>query len=171
MLLTVNDWERVTMRPVPEREGLAVVGVDLGAGRAWHSAVADLAERRVEAVGICRGASRYCHSRETGCSRKSGTYQKLIDQGRLIVAHGLRVQPPSMLADAIRGLWGKVAGVVADRFRANELADSLNGSIPLRRGCRNGRKAARIFGRFGSWQRMDLWPVPLNHVRLIEASL
>ena len=127
MLLTVNDWERVRARPVPERDGLPVVGVDLGAGRAWHSAVAIWPNGRVEAVAVCPGIPD-CSAQEKRDVVERGTYQRLIDQGRLIVADGLRVQPPGLLAEAIKGLWGKVAGVVADRFRANELADSLNGT-------------------------------------------
>ena len=37
VLLTVGDWERVTAREVPEREGRPFVGVDLGGGRAWSA--------------------------------------------------------------------------------------------------------------------------------------
>ena len=104
MLLTVNDWERVRARPVPERGGgLPVVGVDLGAGRAWHSAVAIWPNGRVEAVAVCAGLPDI-PSQEKRDVVERGTYQKLIDQGRLLVAHGLRVQPPSMLADMISSL-------------------------------------------------------------------
>ena len=129
MLLLVSDWQRVTMRPVPPRAGLPVVGADCGAGRAFHSACAIWPNGRVEAVAICAGIPDVATLEKRDVVERN-TYQKLIDEGRLIRAEGLRVPPPSMLADAIRGLWGKVAGVVADRFRANELADSL-GSIPL----------------------------------------
>ena len=42
VLLTVGDWERVTAREVPEREGRPFVGVDLGGGRAWSAAALHL---------------------------------------------------------------------------------------------------------------------------------
>ena len=42
VLLTVQDWERVTARSVPEREGRPIVGVDLGGGRAWSAAALHL---------------------------------------------------------------------------------------------------------------------------------
>ena len=42
VLLTVGDWERVTAREVPEREGRPIVGVDLGGGRAWSAAALHL---------------------------------------------------------------------------------------------------------------------------------
>ena len=40
ILLTVADWEAIEDRPVPGRVGKAIVGVDLGGGRALSSAVA-----------------------------------------------------------------------------------------------------------------------------------
>ena len=40
MLLEVADWQRVTARDVPPREGQPIVGIDLGSGRAWSAAVA-----------------------------------------------------------------------------------------------------------------------------------
>ena len=49
VLLTVGDWECVTAREVPEREGRPIVGVDLGGGRAWSAAVALYSNGRVEA--------------------------------------------------------------------------------------------------------------------------
>ena len=51
VLLTVGDWERVTARDVPERQGQPIVGVDLGGGRAWSAAVAVWANGRCEASG------------------------------------------------------------------------------------------------------------------------
>ena len=49
---------------------------------------------------------------------------RLCRRGLLHVADGLRVQPPSMLADLITETWGPPAGVVADRFRISDLADA-----------------------------------------------
>ena len=57
VLLTVEDWERVTARPVPPREGAPVVGIDLAAGRAWSCASAVYENGRVEAMALCPGHS------------------------------------------------------------------------------------------------------------------
>ena len=46
VLLTVGDWEKVTAREVPERQGRPIVGVDLGGGRAWSAAVALVESQR-----------------------------------------------------------------------------------------------------------------------------
>ena len=55
VLLTVDDWERVTERNVPPRDGRPIVAVDLGAGRAWSAAVAIWKNGRVEARALCPG--------------------------------------------------------------------------------------------------------------------
>ena len=55
MLLTVDDWQRVTARPVPERDGAPIVGIDLGGGRAWSAAVALFRSGRVEALALAPG--------------------------------------------------------------------------------------------------------------------
>ena len=55
MLLTGPELERVLARPVPEREGAPVVGVDLGGGRAWSAAVAQWENGRVECVAVAPG--------------------------------------------------------------------------------------------------------------------
>ena len=55
VLLTVQDWERVKAREVPERDGRPIVGVDLGGGRAWSAAVAIWASGRVEARAVAPG--------------------------------------------------------------------------------------------------------------------
>ena len=55
VLLTVSDWEAIESRPVPERVGKAIVGVDLGGGRAWSSAVALWENGRCEALALAPG--------------------------------------------------------------------------------------------------------------------
>ena len=58
------------------------------------------------------------------CGRRLVHIQKLVSAGLLHIADGLRVQPPSMLADLITETWGPPAGVVSDRFRVSDLADA-----------------------------------------------
>ena len=56
MLLTVDDWDRVKARPVPERAGKPIVGIDLGAGRAWSAAARGRAAARSDRP-VCYRAS------------------------------------------------------------------------------------------------------------------
>ena len=126
VLLTVDDWERVLARPVPERDGRPFVAVDLGAGRAWSAACAMWSNGRVEAVAVAPGIPSIS-AQEKRDRVASGRYQHLVDIGQLRVAHGLRVQPPKQLTDMILDLWGKPRVIVGDRFREGELRDAVKG--------------------------------------------
>ena len=129
MLLTVDDWERVTARPVPERAGRPIVGVDLGAGRAWSAAVAVWRSGRVEAIAVAPGIPDL-EAQEKRDRVPWGTYRKLARSGALRVAEGLRVQPPAALVHAVREAWGAPEVVFCDRFRLAELQDAAVG-VPL----------------------------------------
>ena len=124
VLLTVSDWERVTAREVPEREGRPFVGVDLGGGRAWSAAVALYPNGRVEARAVAPGIPDLAEQ-ERRDRQPAGTYQKLFDVGQLEIAEGLRVQPPAALWEMIRTAWGKPQLVVLDRFRLAEFEDAV----------------------------------------------
>ena len=127
MLLTVDDWERVTARPVPEREGRPIVAIDLGAGRAWSAAIGAWRNGRIEALAVAPGIPDL-ESQEKRDRVPAGTYRKLHEIGALRVAHGLRVQPPGALVDAIRAAWGRPEVIICDRFRYAELQDCVNGT-------------------------------------------
>ena len=129
MLLTVDDWERVCARPVAEREGRPIVGVDLGGGRAWSAAVAVWRTGRVEAIAVAPGIPSLAEQ-ERRDRVPTGTYRMLAESGALRVAEGLRVQPPADLMGAAREAWGVPEVVVCDRFRLGELQDCVKG-IPL----------------------------------------
>ena len=127
MLLTVDDWERMTARTVPDRKGRPVVGVDLGAGRAWSAATALWRSGRVEAIACAPGIPSL-EAQEKRDRVPAGTYRKLARDGSLMVAEGLRVQPPAQLVQAMRSAWGRPAVIVCDRFRVNELQDAAPGA-------------------------------------------
>ena len=127
MLLTVSDWANVTARPVPDRAGLPIVGLDLGGGRAWHSAIALWPSGRCEALAVAPGIPSIADQERRDIVPK-GTYQTLVAGGKLRIATGLRVQPAKQLMDAVRDEWGTVAGIVCDRFRIHELQDCVNGT-------------------------------------------
>ena len=127
MLLTVDDWARVTSRPVPERAGRPIVGIDLGAGRAWSAAVAIWRSGRVEALACAPGIPSI-EAQERRDRVPAGTYRKLADGGALRVAEGLRVQPVAALYGAVRATWGRAEAIFCDRFRLAELQDVVNGT-------------------------------------------
>ena len=137
VLLTVTDWERVTAREVPEREGRPIVGVDLGGGRAWSAAVAVWGNGRVEALAVAPGIPDL-DEQERRDRVPAGTYAKLYDMGQLEVAEGLRVQPPSAMWDLIRSAWGKPQVIVLDRFRLAEFEDAV-------------KRGARLEPRLSRW--------------------
>ena len=128
VLLTVEDWTTIESRPVPERVGKPIVGVDLGGGRAWSSAVALWTNRRVEARAIAPGIPDL-EEQERRDRVPSGQYGALFDSGQLDVAEGLRVQPPRMLWELIMSSWGKPKVIVCDRFRLAELQDATAGGM------------------------------------------
>ena len=126
MLLTLPDWERVERRPLAERQGKPIISVDLGAGRAWSAAVATWKTGRVEALALCPGIPSI-EAQEKRDRVPAGSYRKLVETGRLMIAHGLRVQTAKQLMDAAFAMWGKPAHVIADRFQIKTLADATNG--------------------------------------------
>lgn len=121
VVLTVEDWELATSRPVPEPEGQPFVGIDLGGGRAWSAAVAVWPNGRTEAVAVAPGIPDIAEQ-ERRDRVSAGTYQRLVDAGTLHVATGLRVQPPAALADLVVPWRPRV--VICDRFRLPELQDA-----------------------------------------------
>ena len=130
MLLTVDDWDRVLARPVPDRDGPPVVaGIDLGGGRSWSAAVGAWRSGRIEAIAVAPGIPSL-EDQELRDRVPAGTYRTLAETGALRVAEGLRVQPPSELWRAIIDTWGAPEFAVSDRFRLQELLDCAGG-VPL----------------------------------------
>ena len=130
VLLTTDDWERTAARPVPERDGLPVVGIDLGGGRSWSAAVALWRNGRAEAIACAPGIPDL-EAQERRDLVPKGMYARLAEAGVLRVADGLRVQPPALLWDCVRELWGGALALVCDRFRLPDLFDATGGQVPL----------------------------------------
>ena len=129
VLLTLDDWNLALARPVGGRGGKPLVGADMGQGRAFSSAVAIWQSGMVAALAICPGIPDV-EELERRDKVGKGTYQRLIDAGLLRVAEGQRVPTPGQLIAAIVGEWGTPVGIIADRFKAPELAD-VAGRIPI----------------------------------------
>ena len=123
VLLTVADYESMVKRPVPERIGRPVVGVDLGGSRAWSAALALYRNGRIECRAVAPGIPSLSAQEDRDRVSK-GTYQKLADEGVLVCATGLRVPTPTQLVSLIQSTWGRPASVISDRFRLDELRDT-----------------------------------------------
>ena len=131
MLLSTDEWERTLARLVPDRpDELPVVGIDLGGGRAWSAAVAVWSGGRTEAIAVAPGIPDL-DVQEKRDLVPQGLYTWLAESGVLRIAEGLRVQPPAMLWESIRELWGGARVVVCDRFRVNDLVDAVAGEAPI----------------------------------------
>ena len=120
VLLTVDEWDLVTSRDVGERDGKPLVGIDLGAGRAWSAACGIWASGRIEAVAVAPGIPSI-RDQERRDRVSAGTYQRLVDEGVLVVDEGYREQRVSTLMDRIKE-WSPSAAF-CDRFRFRRLLD------------------------------------------------
>ncbi len=130
VLLTVDDWDLVESRPVPEPKGSPTVGVDLGGGRAWSAAVAIWPSGRTEALAVAPGVPDLTEQ-ERRDRVPVGTHSRLYDRGQLDVAEGLRVQPVRQIWEAILSKWSRPKLIVCDRFRLPELQDAIKGGVRL----------------------------------------
>ena len=88
VLLTVDDWQRVCARPVPEPVGRPIVGVDLGGGRSFSAAVALWRNGRLDAVACAPWNPEYRSAR----AARPGTGRDLLAPGRRRGAACLRRQ-------------------------------------------------------------------------------
>ena len=127
-LLTLDDWQRVLKRPVPERAGEPICAVDLGGSRAWSAALVIYPSGRIECRAVGPGIPDIA-AQETRDRVPRGTYQSLADKGVLVLAKGLRVPPARLLVEQITKTWGRPSSIICDRFRLDELRDA---QVPCR---------------------------------------
>ena len=125
-LLTVEDWQNVLKRAVPDAVGRPIVGIDLGQGRAWSAACGVWRSGRVEVLAVAPGLPSLA-DQEKRDRVPAGTYQRLVDSGALHLADGLRVPKPGQLVELVTERWGRPAVMLCDRFRLPELMDCANG--------------------------------------------
>ena len=168
VLLTLDDWKRVAGRPVGEREGRPIVGVDLGGGRAWSAAVAVWPSGRVEALAVAPGQPSLA-DQETRDRVPRTTYQRLAASGVLTTDGDRRV--PRVEALMSRVMRWRPFGIICDRFRLAELLDATGGRVRIApRVTRWSESAAdiRALRRMAKDGPLSVAP---SSVPLLEASL
>ena len=131
VLINLADWKAVEARPVPDRAGKPILGLDLGSTRSWSAAWVLWPSGRSEVYALAPGIPSLPEVEKRDGLQK-GIYQQLQDAGGLIVDEGVRVSRPERLVDHLveRGI--RPAVVIADTFAVAALRDCVNGRWPIR---------------------------------------
>ena len=128
-LLTVEEWELVTARPVPPRVGRPICGLDLGAAAGpGMQVVSHMAQWPNRRLWQSLRAIPSLRKQEERDGVPKGLYRKLEDDGQLFTVPGKRDPEPTHLYQAVMRRWGKPAVLVCDRFRLPALTDAVVGS-------------------------------------------
>ena len=130
VLISADGWKRVEARPVPDRDGRPLVGLDLGAERSWSAAWCVWPNGRSECYALCPGIPDLVE-RERQDAMPRGLYRKLHDDGVLLVDEGLRVSRPATLIDHLVGLGIRPETIYCDRFALGALKDAVAGRWPI----------------------------------------
>ena len=136
MLFTVSQWAEVERRPPGSMDGQPIVGIDMGANRSWSAAAVLWPSKRLEVVSIAPGVPSIAEQ-EKRDAVAVGDYERLVDDGTLMIDDGRRVVRVDRLIDAVM-LWNPCL-IVADRYRLNEVVDAVRGRC-------------RVMGRVTRWQ-------------------
>ncbi|MYC28159.1 MAG: hypothetical protein F4X63_09245 [Nitrospira sp. SB0662_bin_26] len=124
MLCRVEDWKTVESRPVPPRMGKPIVGLDLGAHRSWSAIWCLWPNGRSECYALCGGIPDLA-AREKQDAVPKGLYQKLWEEGTLLIDEGVRHARPATLLDKMTLLGIEPEVIYCDRFLLNQLLDVL----------------------------------------------
>ena len=131
VLVKAEDWRTVERRPVPPREGNAVVGIDLGSERSWSGAWCLWPNGRSECYAVCPGIPDLAE-RERQDAMPGGLYKRLCDDGVLLVDEGLRVSRPSTLIDFLVDEKDiTIETMLSDRFHLASMQDAVAGPWPV----------------------------------------
>ena len=137
-LVTESEWERVCARPVPEREGRPVVGIDLGGSRSWSAAAAVWPSGRIESWAIAPGVPTLAEQ-EREDQIAEGGYSDLARSGGLSVDEGRAVPGVETLLSRVWS-WSPSA-IVSDPYRASELNQVVAGRARVVERARGGGEA------------------------------
>ena len=121
-LVTADAWKVALTRPVPPRDGPAILGLDVGASRSWSAAALCWRNGRCEVYASVPGIPSLADlEQRDGLPR--GELQRYVDAGVMAVAHHRHVAKIETLLDLLPDV--EIEGVVADRFLAGPLQDAL----------------------------------------------
>ena len=168
MLLTEENWLLTLKRPVQERDGRPIIGVDLGAGRAWSAAVAAWPNGRVEAFAVAPGIPDLEEQERRDLVPK-GTYTALERSGYLTVADGLHVQPVDAFAYMLEKKWPEAEEIFCDRFRVDLLKNYTN--LVVRERVWQWMQATEDIRSLRKWAKDGPLNVEKGSRKLITASL
>ena len=136
-LLDLDTWKGCVVAPddLPDREGTAVVGIDLGATQSMTAAAVFFPESgRFEVSGLFPGIPDL--DRRAEYDGVGDLYRAMERRGELTVIPGCRVPPVSDwltgIFDSLLGDGVRLAAVLADRFRQGEVRDVLSGVPGIR---------------------------------------
>ena len=121
-LVTAESWAVALARPVPPRDGPAVLGLDVGASRSWSAAALCWRNGRCEVYASVPGIPSLDDlERRDGLPR--GELHRHVNAGVMAVAEGRHVARIETLFSLLPDV--EIEGVVADRFLAGPLQDAL----------------------------------------------
>ena len=126
VLLTVDEWDAVIARPVPEvvDGDRPYVGVDIGSERAWSSAVALYRNGLVVARAVAPGVPSL-EAQEQRDLVPAGTYRALAAAGSLAVDEGRQVVTVERLIETV--LSWRPSMITCDRFKLGAVLDAVRG--------------------------------------------
>ena len=125
VLLTLDEWDAVIARPVPEAGGdRPYVGVDIGSERAWSSAVALYRNGLVVARAVAPGVPSL-EAQEQRDLVPAGTYRALAATGSLAVDAGRQVVTVERLIETVLS-WHPTM-ITCDRFKLAAVLDAVRG--------------------------------------------
>lgn len=125
VLVTVDEWLAAEVSELPPRQGVCVLGVDLGGSRSMSASAFYWPETgRLEAIGTFPAVPSLA---DRGASDGvSGRYVEMRDRGELTVLGENTVPPGPWLAEVVKFADGVVIScVVGDRFRNAEFAEAM----------------------------------------------
>ncbi|MEM9966478.1 MAG: terminase large subunit [Pseudomonadota bacterium] len=127
VLLTVDEWLACEVSPddLPARDGLVVMGIDLGGSRSMSAAALYWPETgRLECVGAFPSKPGLADRGQA--DGVSDRYVEMADRGELITMGETTVPVGRFLAEVVAQLDGQTpAAIVGDRFRHAEFLEAL----------------------------------------------
>ena len=140
-LITSAEWQIACARPVPEREGRPVIGIDLGGTRSWSAACGIFPSGRIEAWAIGPGVPSL-PDQEREDQVPEGSYTELVRSGGLSVDEGQHVPSIERLLARVWA-WEPLA-LVCDSYRTPELHQVVSGRVRIIERARSGEATSNV---------------------------